>query len=108
LKRSNKLRKQHKDQNLNNKRWKIGDGKGLRQKHRKAQTPTRRAVKNHINHLGICLVVIPPLQKAPSIHEGVGSILGIFKIYVCVSLDYNFYHIYKKNIKKNHINQPTK
>jgi hypothetical protein len=30
--------------------------------------------------------VVIPSQKAP-LYEGVGSIPGIFKIYVCVSLD---------------------
>ena len=30
--------------------------------------------------------VVSPSQKAP-LYEGVGSISGIFKIYVCVSLD---------------------
>jgi hypothetical protein len=38
-------------------------------------------------HLGIQSSGNLPLQKAPPLYEGVGSISGIFKIYVCVSLD---------------------
>ena len=34
-----------------------------------------------------------PLPKKIPFYEGVSSILGIFKIYVCVSLNYNFYYI---------------
>jgi hypothetical protein len=35
----------------------------------------------------------PPPQIPPPLYDGLSLILGIFKIYVCVSLDYNFYHI---------------
>ena len=38
-------------------------------------------------------VIISLLKKAPPLYEGVGSNPGIFKIYMCLSLDENFYHI---------------
>ena len=39
------------------------------------------------SYLGIRPSANPPPQKASFLYEGVGSIFGIFKIYVCVSLD---------------------
>jgi hypothetical protein len=39
------------------------------------------------SHLGIRPNGNLPPQKASPLYEGVGSIPGIFKIYVCVSLD---------------------
>ncbi len=50
-------------------------------------------------HLGIRPSSNPPLKKTLSLYEGVGLIPGIFKIYVCRSLDQNFYHISKKKKK---------
>ena len=50
------------------------------------------ALRLHIQtfHVAIWVfspVVIPLSKKAPPLYEDVGSNLGIFKIYVCVSLD---------------------
>jgi hypothetical protein len=35
-------------------------------------------------------------RKVLFFYEDMGLIFGIFKIYVCVSLDYNFYNLLKK------------
>ena len=43
-------------------------------------------------------VVILISKKALTLYEGVSLISGIFKIYVCVNLDYNFRYQKKKNI----------
>jgi hypothetical protein len=40
-----------------------------------------------LGHLGIRPSGNPPPQKVLSLYEGVSSIPGIFKIYVCVNLD---------------------
>jgi hypothetical protein len=55
------------------------------------KTPKAKLIELSLGHLGIRLS--GNLSPKTPLYKGVGSIPGIFKIYVCVSLDYNFYHI---------------